>query len=96
MSAWLVKTRRSPSRYGRGARVHGHTTTATHKLSTPPPPKKKMRGLVIRERFCFLMQPVTVHTLRVFLQYTVLSTHTVHPVYVPIIYRRGTSSVATT
>ena len=38
MSAWLVKTRRAPSRHSRDARVHGHTTTATHKLSTPPPP----------------------------------------------------------
>ena len=38
MSAWLVKTRRAPSRYSRDARVYGHTTTAIHKLSTPPPP----------------------------------------------------------
>ena len=37
MSAWLVKTRRAPSRHSRDARVHGHTTTAMHKLSTPPP-----------------------------------------------------------
>ena len=34
---WLVKTRRAPSRYGRDAKVYGHTTTAMHKLSTPPP-----------------------------------------------------------
>ena len=37
-SAWLVKTRRAPSRHSRDARVHGHTTTTIHKLSTPPPP----------------------------------------------------------
>ena len=36
MSAWLVKTRRAPSRHSRDARVYGHTTTAMHKLSTPP------------------------------------------------------------
>ena len=33
--AWLVKTRRAPSRHSRDARVYGHTTTAMHKLSTP-------------------------------------------------------------
>ena len=38
MSAWLVKTRRVRSRHGGDARVYGHTTTAMHKLSTPPPP----------------------------------------------------------
>ena len=38
MSAWLVKTRRPPSRHSRDERVCGHTTTAMHKLSTPPPP----------------------------------------------------------
>ena len=38
MSAWLVKTRRALSRNRRDARVCGHTTTAMHKLSTPPPP----------------------------------------------------------
>ena len=37
MSAWLVKTRRAPSRHSRDAGVYGHTTTAMHKLSTPPP-----------------------------------------------------------
>ena len=35
--AWLVKTRRAPPRHSRDARVYGHTTTAMHKLSTPPP-----------------------------------------------------------
>ena len=38
MSAWLAKTRRAPPRLSRDARVYGHTTTAMHKLSTPPPP----------------------------------------------------------
>ena len=37
MPAWLVKTRRAPSRHSRDARVYGHTTTAMHKLSTPSP-----------------------------------------------------------
>ena len=37
MSAWLVKTRRAPSRHSRDARVYGHTTMAMHELSTPPP-----------------------------------------------------------
>ena len=36
MSAWLVKTRRAPSRHSRDPRVYGHTTTAMNKLSTPP------------------------------------------------------------
>ena len=35
-TAWLAKTRRTSSRHSRDARVHGHTTTAMHKLSTPP------------------------------------------------------------
>ena len=37
ISAWLMKIQRAPSRHSRDARVYGHTTTATHKLSTPPP-----------------------------------------------------------
>ena len=36
MPAWLLKTRRAPSRHSRDARVYGHSTTAMHKLSTPP------------------------------------------------------------
>ena len=40
ISAWLVKTRRAPSRHSRDARVYGHTTKAMHKLSTPPPPPR--------------------------------------------------------
>ena len=44
MSAWLVKIRCAPSRHSRDARVYGHTTTAMHKLSTPPPPPMKHRG----------------------------------------------------
>ena len=42
MSAWLVKTRRAPSRHSRDARVNGHTTTAKHNLSTPPPPRARL------------------------------------------------------
>ena len=37
MSAWLVNTRRAPSRRSRDARVYGHTTTAMHKLNTAAP-----------------------------------------------------------
>ena len=37
MSALLVKTRRAPPRHSRDARIYGHTTTAMHKLGTPPP-----------------------------------------------------------
>ena len=33
---WSMKTRRAPSRHSRDARVYSHTTTAMHKLSTPP------------------------------------------------------------
>ena len=44
MSAWLVKTRRAPSRHSRDARVYGHTTTAMHKLSTPLPPPPSLRA----------------------------------------------------
>ena len=39
MSAWLVKAQRAPSRHSRDARVYGHTATAMHNLSTPPPPQ---------------------------------------------------------
>ena len=35
MLAWLVKTRRPPSRYRRDARVNGLKTTAMHDMSTP-------------------------------------------------------------
>ena len=34
----LLKTRRAPSRHIRDVRVYSHTTTAIHKLRTPPPP----------------------------------------------------------
>ena len=50
MSAWLVKTRRAPSRHSRDARIYGHATTAMNKLSTPPPPS--LRGVVPRSCFC--------------------------------------------
>ena len=42
MPAWVVKTLRAPSRNSRDARVYGHTTTAMHKLSTPPPPSSPL------------------------------------------------------
>ena len=44
MSAWVVKSRRAPSRYSRDARVYGHTTTAMHELSTPAPPPSGRGG----------------------------------------------------
>ena len=47
MSAYLVKTRRPPSRQSRDARVYGHTTTTMHKLSTPFPPLPKPRPEVM-------------------------------------------------
>ena len=34
MPAWLVKTRRAPSRLCRDARVYGHTTTAVDDMSS--------------------------------------------------------------
>ena len=46
MSAWLVKTRRAPSRYSRDVRVYGHKTTAVHNLSTPPPPHARLESYV--------------------------------------------------
>ena len=52
MSAWLVKTRSAPSRHSRDARVYGHTTTAMHKLS-PPPPAPGHLPLHIRVRKCW-------------------------------------------
>ena len=37
MPAWSVKTRRAPPRHCRYARVHSHSTTAVHDMSTPTP-----------------------------------------------------------
>ena len=37
VSSWSVKTGRAPSRHFRGARVYGHTATATHDMVTPLP-----------------------------------------------------------
>ena len=37
MFAWSVKSRSAPSRHCRDVRVYGHTTTAMHDMSTPPP-----------------------------------------------------------
>ena len=37
MFAWLVKTRRVPSRHSRDARVYGHTTTGHAQTEYPPP-----------------------------------------------------------
>ena len=48
MSAWSVKARHDPSRYSRDARVYGHTTTAMHKLSTPPPFAPSRKGCMVK------------------------------------------------
>ena len=48
MSAWLVITRRAPSRHSRDARIYGHTTTAMHKLSTRPPPPPLLADILYR------------------------------------------------
>ena len=42
MSAWLVKTRRTPSRHSRDARVYGHTATAMHEYRVPPPTVRRL------------------------------------------------------
>ena len=60
MPAWLVKTRRAPFWHSRDARVYGRTTTAMHKLSTPPPalPSPVIRLQDIPDkRMHFLSQP---------------------------------------
>ena len=44
-SALLVKSRRSPSRHSRDARVYGHTTAAMHELSSPLPWAKYIPGV---------------------------------------------------
>ena len=51
----LVKT---PRRHSMDARVYGHTTTAMHKLSTPPPPppRPRPRGAVPKKK---KMHPVS-------------------------------------
>ena len=36
MSVWSVKTRRTPSRRCRDARIYGHATTAMHDMRAPP------------------------------------------------------------
>ena len=45
MSAWSVKTQRTPSRHCRGARVYGHTATAMHDNEYPPPGRAFKHGL---------------------------------------------------
>ena len=57
MSAWLVKARRAPSRQSRDGRVDGHTTTAMHKLSTPPPPVENRSSLqTVNRRFWQILE----------------------------------------
>ena len=36
--AWSARTRHTPSRHRRGARVYGHTTATVRDMNTPPPP----------------------------------------------------------
>ena len=52
MSAWSVKTPRAPSRHSRDGTVYGHTTTAMHKLSTPPPPPWRFCSKCAYEEMC--------------------------------------------
>ena len=70
MSAWLVRTRRAPSRHGRDARVYIHTTTAIRKLSTPrlPPPPYPVTGRVSRYGREVPILPATAHPLRSYCQ----------------------------
>ena len=66
MSAWLVKTRCAPSRHSRDARVYGHTTTAMHKVSTPPPPHLRclVHNAIRIEIYLHLQSPFRAyHTL---------------------------------
>ena len=66
MSAWLVKTRRGPSQHGRDARVYGLSTTAMHKLSTPPPSPclfgnlRRARALNLQDRSHSTYSPPTL------------------------------------
>ena len=57
MSAWSVKPRRAPSRHFRDARGYGHTTTAMHDMSTPPPHPRFVIAVTVSDfavlvRFC--------------------------------------------
>ena len=52
MPAWSVKARRAPSRHSRNARAYGHTTTAMHKLSTPPTPANLS---MVSRRWCMML-----------------------------------------
>ena len=69
MPAWLVRTRRAPSRHSRDARVYGHTTTAMHKLSTSPPPPPSPPSLPFRvHAFIFIasrLQPFIPSSTRI-------------------------------
>ena len=46
MSTWPVKSRRALSRHCRDVRVYGHTTTAVHGVSNPPPLGPRSRSLL--------------------------------------------------
>ena len=54
MSAWSVKTGHAPSRHC-GERVYGHTTTAMHKVSTPPGHNSAVRHAPCVHVFLVLM-----------------------------------------
>ena len=45
LSARSVKNRRAPSRHCRDARIYGHTTTAMHDMSNPPPLRARLSHL---------------------------------------------------
>ena len=61
-SAWSAKTRRSPSRHYRDARVYGHTTTAMHDNEYAPPPYRShyMQESPLSQAVLSTMQ-LTVH-----------------------------------
>ena len=65
MSAWLVKTRRGPSRRSRDARGYGHTNTAMPKLSTPLPSPSAPHPPLISLMLIFRRSDLTSYTCSV-------------------------------
>ena len=56
MTHETAKTRHAPPRHSRDARVYGHTTTAMHELSYPPPSPPPYR----RNQWLFVLNPVSL------------------------------------
>ena len=64
---WSVKTRRTPSRHCRGARVYGHTTTVMHDTEyispieyTPPPARARSSKYIVDCDVCLLIVSTSV------------------------------------